>query len=309
MPRKLTNEEFLNRIHEIHGNKFSFSDEYKGSQMKMNIHCNKCNSDFITTANMLLSGRGCKKCSDLKATKSIDEFKSDIKKIYGNKFTLISDYTRLIDNITVECNLHHKQKTLRARTFMKGNTGCDDCYMKNGRKHSITTDEFIEKIKNNIKFIKYDFSNFNYINSRTKSTAICDKGHIFDISPASLSAGRGCNICSLYTITSKAMQDIINILEQNKISYIREKTFDSCINKQRLPFDLYLIDYNICIEYDGKQHYEMCEHWGGEKEFISRKNNDKIKTNFCKENNIILYRIRYDEDHVNSINNILRNLI
>lgn len=309
MPRKLTNDEFLNKVKVIHGDKFEFYDEYIGSQVKMNIHCNICNSNFISTANILLSGKGCKKCSDLRIRKTEDDFVNNMKKVYNNKFTLISDYTGMKNNITVECNIHHKQKTLRARTFIKGNTGCDDCYMKNGRKYTFATDEFIEKIKNNVKFRKYDFSDYTYINYRTKSTVICDKGHIFNITPSSLMNGRGCNICSLHTSTSKAMSEIISILDEKEISYLREKTFDQCINKQKLPFDLYLIDYNICIEYDGKQHYEICEHWGGVSELLSRKQNDEIKTNFCKENEIVLYRIRYDEDHIKIINNILSSLL
>lgn len=308
MPRKLTHEEFINKILLIHEQKFTFLNEYGGSQCKIHVHCNICKTDFYSTPNILLSGKGCKKCSDNKITKSKYEFIQEMNKIYGDKFTLISDYTRMVDNITVMCNIHKKSKTLRARTFLRGNTGCELCKMKNGRKHNIDLDYFISKIKSKNKFKDYNFDKFNYINVRTPSIAICEKGHEFNITPTSLNSGRGCPECALHTSTSKAMYDIIEILTKNNISFEREKKFPECYNKQKLPFDIYLNDYNILIEYDGKQHYEIFEHWGGEKEFINRQINDNIKTQFCIDNNIQFIRIRYDENHVEILNNLVRNI-
>ena len=36
--------------------------------------------------------------------------------------------------------------------------------------------------------------------------------------------------------------------------------------------------------------------WGGEKDFITRQKRDNIKNEYCKNNNINLIRIRYDEN-------------
>lgn len=60
--------------------------------------------------------------------------------------------------------------------------------------------------------------------------------------------------------------------------------------------DFYLSNYNICIEFDGKQHFEANKHFGGENRLKEQKKTDQIKNNFCKENKIKLFRIRYDED-------------
>jgi len=57
-----------------------------------------------------------------------------------------------------------------------------------------------------------------------------------------------------------------------------------------------LPDYNTCVEYDGVQHYKSVEWFGGAEAFESLNIRDKIKTNFCLNNNIELIRIRYDED-------------
>ena len=68
-----------------------------------------------------------------------------------------------------------------------------------------------------------------------------------------------------------------------------------------MPFDFYLPDYNMCIEYDGIQHFEPTECFGGEKRFLETQQNDLIKTRYCEQNDIILLRIRYNEN----INEIL----
>jgi hypothetical protein len=58
----------------------------------------------------------------------------------------------------------------------------------------------------------------------------------------------------------------------------------------------------MLIEFDGRQHYEPIEFFGGEEKYISRKKNDQIKTNYCLKNNISLLRIPYwDYDNIETI--------
>jgi very-short-patch-repair endonuclease len=57
--------------------------------------------------------------------------------------------------------------------------------------------------------------------------------------------------------------------------------------------DFYLPDYNAVIEYDGIQHYQPIETFGGEKAFKSTKIRDEIKNTYCRENGIKMIRISY----------------
>ena len=71
---------------------------------------------------------------------------------------------------------------------------------------------------------------------------------------------------------------------------------------RELPFDFYIPDLNITIEYDGRQHYEIIDYFGGLDGFIDTKIRDTIKTIYCKENNIKLIRIPYwDFDKIEKI--------
>jgi hypothetical protein len=55
----------------------------------------------------------------------------------------------------------------------------------------------------------------------------------------------------------------------------------------------------MCIEYDGIQHFEPIEKWGGIERFNKQLINDNIKNEYCVKNNINLLRISYKD-----INNI-----
>ena len=46
-----------------------------------------------------------------------------------------------------------------------------------------------------------------------------------------------------------------------------QKRFKDCKDKRQLPFDFYLPSYNVCIEYQGEQHYRPIDHFGAEVKF------------------------------------------
>lgn len=95
---------------------------------------------------------------------------------------------------------------------------------------------------------------------------------------------------------SKNEEKIVKILLQEKISFVREKTFQDLKNG-KFRFDFYLPKENICIEYDGRQHYDNASvKFFSEKESLEdRQYRDSIKNNYCKEKNIILIRIPYKD--------------
>ena len=115
--------------------------------------------------------------------------------------------------------------------------------------------------------------------------------------------GIGCPICN----ESKGEKEIRIFLENNAIKYSRNKRFNKCKDKKTLPFDFYLPKYNLCIEYDGLQHFKSIEFWGGEISLLEQKQRDQIKTTFCKENNIKLRRIKYDENILEKLKKWIKN--
>ena len=81
------------------------------------------------------------------------------------------------------------------------------------------------------------------------------------------------------------------------MEYVSEKRFKNCKNAKPLPFDFYIANKKtkLLIEFDGKQHFQSIEYFGGKKQFERQQVNDSIKTKFAKDNNIPLLRIPYAE--------------
>ena len=89
---------------------------------------------------------------------------------------------------------------------------------------------------------------------------------------------------------------IKSLLERYQISFLPQYSFDDCKYKYVLHFD-FAIFYNnklLClVEYDGRQHFEPVDWFGGQEEFEKTQIRDKIKNTYCKTNSIPLLRIPY----------------
>jgi len=106
----------------------------------------------------------------------------------------------------------------------------------------------------------------------------------------------GCPVCK----SSKGELKIISYFNKIKINFIPEKTFPNCTNIIELPFDFYIPDVNLCIEYDGILHF--VDKFNNPEEFNLTKKRDKIKNKYCRDNGIDLLRIPYWEfDNIEQI--------
>lgn len=101
---------------------------------------------------------------------------------------------------------------------------------------------------------------------------------------------------------SKGEYLIEQALNKLGIQYDKEHMFQDCrnpITNNVLRFDFYLPTYNTCIEFDGEQHFIQAkrieQYWWGQVDLEAIKGRDIIKNQYCKNNNIKLYRIPYTE--------------
>ncbi len=141
---------------------------------------------------------------------------------------------------------------------------------------------------------------------RRKVRCICSCGKEIICTVLSLTSGHTMSCGCMRK--SKGEMYIEELLKKYKICYISQKRFEKCKNKRELPFDFYLPKHNICIEYQGQQHYHPIEYWGGKEKFEIYKNNDNIKKIFCNNNDIHLICLPYtlsNEEIKEKILNIL----
>jgi len=159
------------------------------------------------------------------------------------------------------------------------------------------TDYFINQAKE-VHGNEFDYSKSIYVNSEEKIIVTCKKHGDWLTTSANHLAGTKCPNCN----NSFAEISMSKLLKSLNINFEQQKSFDGCKYKNNLFYDFYLQDYNAVIEMDGEQHFEPIEYFGGEDNFKIIKKRDKIKNNYCKENNIKLIRIPYWEfDNIEEI--------
>jgi len=285
MGKKLTQEEVIKRFKEVHGNKYDYSKvRYLNTTTKVEILCSKHGS-FFQLPSEHWKGSGCPKCNKYRIRNNneiIDEF----KKVHSDKYDYSKiNYIKANTKVEIICTKHGS--FFQTPIQHKNGQGCPFCARKNS---NLNTKESLIKFKK-VHGDKYDYSKVNYINSMTKVEIRCPEHGSFFQRPNTHSNGSGCPKC-LESIGEKRIRIF---LEENNIKYFQEYRFKDCKFKKELPFDFYLEDLNTVIEYDGKQHFEPVDYFGGLEGFLKTQR-DKIKTEYCLENNIRIIRIGYFED-------------
>ncbi len=293
--RKLTLENFINKATLIHGNKYDYSlVDYTNSQTKIKIICS-VHGIFTQRPNNHLQGVCCQKCTLSKTQTdnkyTLTEFIIKSKIFHGDKYDYgLVEYINSKTKVKIICPEHGEFLQTPESHFDRGCIKCG--YISSSNKQKSNTNCFILKAKG-IHGDKYDYSLVNYINNHTKVNIMCYKHGIFEQAPEKHLGNKGCPSCN----ESKGEKIINDFLTEQKIIFIREKIFPGCKYKQLLEFDFYLPEQNMCIEFNGIQHYEFNKFFHrNEEEFIGQQKRDAIKLNYCFNNKITLIIIKYDEN-------------
>ena len=183
-------------------------------------------------------------------------------------------------------------KNIATRSLVSGLTKSCGCYRNKRVYETISTD------LTNQKFGK--LTALYPIIGNNKSGGVtwhckCDCGNEKDIVLSNLISGNTTS-CGCLKI-SKGEYAISKILQEHNIDFIQEYTPKNLPFKGR--FDFYIPTEKYFIEFDGQQHFENIKFFGGEKDFNKRIERDKIKNQWCKDNNIPLIRIPYT--HYNNL--------
>jgi very-short-patch-repair endonuclease len=299
MSKIITNKEHLEKAKLVHKNKYDYSlAKFTKVSDKIKIICPK-HGEFEQRVNNHIYGHGCPICNHkLGSNKKSEQFKKrfliEANKLYNNKYIYdFENYKDANDKIKVTCP-EHGDFYMTPFNHLRGHT----CIYCAGAKNN--TNIFIEKAKE-IHGNEFDYSLVNYTGSHDKVIIICKKHGPFEQETNAHLQGAKCPHCS----ESKSERTIREFLIEKDINFIPEKRFKECKNKQQLPFDFYLPDYNLCIEYQGEHHYISISAWGGIEGLKQVKLRDNIKRKFCKNNNIKLLRFKYTEDLNKNLNKLM----
>ena len=114
--RKLTNEEFVERLAKSHPN-LEVLSEYKGKDTKIKVRCKIHDYTYYTTPHRLVQGANCKQCYNDRRGRaiknSIDKIKNEIYRVHNDKYQypyLESEYVTSKSKLTIICPLHGEFK-------------------------------------------------------------------------------------------------------------------------------------------------------------------------------------------------------
>lgn len=247
-------------------------------------------------------GKICYECGRMQAAKKRhqatlnerqDRYYSRLIEICKNEgYDLITPKSlikRNSDYIEYKCPIHGVQ-SMRIGNMLSGKR-CPMCNLEYLRTtFQLSSNEVKRRIEScGMKIINPE----EYINQGTKNLRVicpeCGEEFLSSLSVITNRNGQFCPSCS--HSESKGERAIRHYLESNNIEFIQEKWFDDCRDEKPLPFDFYIPDYNMCIEFDGDQHFYDKGNFSTSFEYIQK--HDEIKNKYCYDNNIELLRIPY----------------
>ena len=295
--RRLPNEEFLNKCIDIHGNKYDYSKvDYQGMINKVVIGCSE-HGDFEQTPSSHLNGSGCPHCGFISQMENrrlpTEDFTTRSIKIHGNKYDYSKvDYINNSTEVEIVCPKHGM--FFQQPQYHMNGSGCPKCsIIEQHEKQKKSINDFIrDSIK--VHGDLYDYSKVDFIDTKSKVIIICKKHGEFLQSPNNHERGNGCPNCN----SSKGELFISQYLKEYNIEFIQQHTFDGLKLKRNLKCDFFLPNHNVVIEYNGIQHYESREQFGGEKGLKRTQKSDKLKRDYCIENGICLLEVKYDDTDI-----------
>ncbi len=308
MPCKKSEEQFINEIYQQWGSEYELMGEYINSVNKVEIfHC-VCENSWNILPGNILKGVGCPICAEEKRAfakrKTNDLFLREVCEMYDDEYSVVDGYGKNNqDKINIKHNVCGTNYFVSPSNFLKGRK-CPICAIKfKGASQRSNIDKFKELVYNLVRDEYFVLG--EYKNARTKTLVkhnICN--FEWEITPDKFRQGQRCPKCN----ESKGEKMLNDVLLFHNLRFIPQHSYNDCKYIRNLRFDFYLIDYNLCIEIQGPQHFEPIDFAGkgddwAKEEFRKNQIRDQIKRDYCFNNSINLLEIPYTQ--FNTIESIL----
>ncbi|RPK28791.1 hypothetical protein [Paenibacillus xylanexedens] len=284
-----TTKEFKKDIFELVGDEYTLNGEYRSRNKKVTLIHNICKNEWNTTPGNFLNGTRCSHCFGT-PKKETDQFKREIYELVGSDYTVIGDYKSNRIKIEIVHNKCGHEYSVSPTMFLRGNR-CPKCFGSAKWTHDQFSKAVKDQVDDEYKFLE------EYVDSgHPLSVTHVQCGRNFKVRPRDFLRGSRCPNC---LSDSKGEIEIEKFLIKSNIAHQRQYRISECKDKNPLPFDFAIVGGSKIvlsfIEYDGRQHYEAIDHWGGHRSLLDTQKRDKIKTDYCAANNIPLIRIKYTD--------------
>lgn len=286
-------EKFPNEEYEIiYNGKNTYEDSI--------LVCSKCNRRIVVNTGELFRKRRRHICSICCPEKRYDTKRNEeilLQRLKGKALDIAFFMEEGHHMIRFVCSKCGRTNIKRVSHFLKGKYDCGYCEgMKENKDHNCFQQELEEKYGKKFTLLS------EYKNAKTSIKIKCNNcGFIREIKPPALLFSGYCPKCEKKN--SLGEKQIIKFLEEKNIKYETQKYFSGW-NIGIHYFDFYIPEYNLVLEYQGKQHYEFNSFFHkDEEDFAKRKKKDILKKDKAIFHNMNYVSIKYTL--FNNINSIL----
>ena len=285
---RMTTDNFIKQSTKVHGQKYDYSKAIYHPSKKIIIIC-KIHGEFYQVAQSHLLGRGCWKCGRYASSikhKANNKVKRDNR---DNGPWRLSCYNCGNDVIYT-----HRVSYAKAKRNMP--IKCNPC-------HRAFDNQWFIKNATIVHGSRYNYDNVVYRNLETGVNIVCKAHGVFKQSPTNHIYGKhGCIHCK-YKQESNIKALLISFFPDWKLSCQKTlwKSYKEYYHRRKCDFFLESNGNRVMIEFDGEQHFRPVRFAGlsqiqAEAKFKRQQIVDSLDAEFCRENNILLFRIKYDED-------------
>lgn len=293
MSESLTIEYVRNKTREISACEL-LSSEYKGNQVALHFRC-ACGATFWRTWNDF-QDRGrtrCNACAKKKqyAAKRLsgDDVRERLKQ-RGYEW-IDGEYVNQKSKLRVRCKCGHERTGTYSNLIGESHEGlCSTCARSASQKLDIHLVATICELVYGIECLENTWTD-----AKTLMRFRCHCGKEFTACWNNVCSGgqRQCADCS--GAVSRGENAVRTWLEKHGYQYEMQKRFPDCAGKKPYPFDFFLSEEKLCIEFDGEQHFHPVAFGGGQERFEEIKARDAAKDAYCAAKGYRMLRISYKD--------------
>ncbi len=226
MPKKKTQEQFLEQARKVHGDRYDYSKAvYRGNHEKLIVICPKHGDFLVAPDNHIGRKSGCPKCkSESARTRNLmtkEEFIKKATSVHGDKYDYSKvDYQGTDRKVCIICHKKDSEGKEHGEFWQVPHNhlhgfGCPKC----SGNYVPTTEEFIEALKK-IFGDKYDYSKVEYHSQKSLIHLVCPVHGEFVKTADNLLQGHGCNKCrGNYGIDFDWFLEQAKAIHNNKYDY------------------------------------------------------------------------------------------
>lgn len=303
--KRLSEDDYINWLL-MHTPTIKYVSGYINTKVDCLHHCNVCGCNFYKRPNNIKSGQRCPKCTRKHTNDNrlltVDDY---INWLFDNapEITYLYGYTKTNAKCTHKCNnCGNVWKALPSS--IKSGRGCPVCALPlRNKKLYMPLSKLEVWVQENNPTIQYIKGYRGNHNTCVFGCNVC--GHKWEATPKNIMNNHGCSYCALHIRQSKGEKLIEQYLNNKEIRYAYPKVFGELRDKYPLRYDFHIKNKNILIEYQGIQHYNPIDYFGGKDQYKVQLYHDKLKRDYAKEHNYILIEIPYTVNTQEKVNKYL----